>query len=101
MKKPAFGYCRVSSEEQKGNYSIPQQKKSISEYAERNGYKIVKFFVDDGYSATVDNRPDFLSMIDGCEEGKNKVQAILIYHTDRFARNEFDHAFYKNNVNIE
>lgn len=95
LKKPAFGYCRVSSEEQKGNYSIPQQKKAISEYADNNGYKIVRFFIDDGVSATADNRPDFLQMVDECEEGHKKIVAIIVYHTDRFARNELDHALYK------
>ena len=99
MLKLAFGYCRVSSEEQKGNYSIPQQKKSISEFAERNGYKIVKFFIDDGISATADNRPDFLQMINECEEGKQKIEAVIVYHTDRFARNELDHALYKRSLN--
>lgn len=96
--KCAYSYLRISSDEQKGNYSIRQQKRACIEYAEKNDYKIVKFFVDDGFSATADNRPDFLRMIDLCEEGKSKVQAILVYHTDRFARNEFDHAFYKNKL---
>lgn len=95
MLTPAFGYCRVSSDEQKGNYSIPQQKRAISEFAERNNYKIIKFFVDEGFTATVDNRPDFLQMIDDCEEGNKKVKAIVVYHTDRFARNELDHALHK------
>ncbi len=98
MLKLAFGYCRVSSEEQKGNYSIGQQKRAISEFAERNGYKIVKFFIDDGISATADNRPDFLQMINECEEGKQKIQAVLVYHTDRFCRNELDHALYKQSL---
>lgn len=95
MLTPAFGYCRVSSDEQKGNYSIPQQKRSISEFAERNNYKVIKFYVDEGFTATVDNRPDFLQMIDDCEEGTKKVKAIIVYHTDRFARNELDHALHK------
>lgn len=98
MIKFSYAYLRISSDEQKGNYSISQQKKACIEYAERNGYKIIKFFTDDGFSATADNRPDFLRMIDECEENKSKVQAILVYHTDRFARNEFDHAFYKNKL---
>ncbi|MFA6446317.1 MAG: recombinase family protein [Candidatus Paceibacterota bacterium] len=96
--KLAFGYCRVSSEEQKGNYSIPQQKKSIIEFAERNGYKIVKFFVDDGFSATIDNRPDFLQMLNECENKSQKIQAVIVYHTDRFARNEYDHALHKRSL---
>lgn len=95
MMKLAFGYCRVSSDEQKGNYSIPQQKKAILEYAERNGYKIVKFFIDDGFTATVDNRPDFLQMINECETRSKKTNAVIVYHTDRFAREELDHAWYK------
>ncbi len=98
MIKLAFGYCRVSSEEQKGNYSIPQQKKAIIEFAERNGYKIVKFFIDDGISATTDNRPDFLQMINACEERKQKIQAVVVYHTDRFCRDELSHALYKNTL---
>src|SRR3989344_210428 len=98
MLKLAGGYTRVSSDEQKGNYSIPQQKKSIQEFAERNGYKIVKFFVGEGFSATADNRPAFLKMIDECEEGKAGIKTIIVYHTDRFARNELDHALHKRDL---
>lgn len=98
MSKLALGYYRVSSDEQKGNYSIPQQKRSCKEYADKNGYRIVKNYTDDGFSATADNRPAFLQMIDDCESGKTKIQAIIVYHTDRFARNEFDHSYYKNRL---
>lgn len=102
MLKLAFAYQRVSSDEQKGNYSIPQQKRACKEYAERNGYRIAKNFTDEGYSATADNRPAFLQMMDMCESKKVKIQSIIVYHTDRFARNEFDHSFYKNKLkNLE
>lgn len=91
----AYIYSRVSSSGQKDNYSIEQQIKACRELATRspNNYKILKVFKDEGRSATCDNRPSFLDMIDECKKGK--VNAIFVYHTDRFARNESDHLIYK------
>lgn len=86
-------YCRVSSDNQKGNFSIPAQKKACEELAKKAGYQVDRVFIDDGESATADNRPQFQEMISYLEV-KN-IKACLVYHTDRWARNELDHGLYK------
>lgn len=100
-----FIYVRVSSEDQVGNYSIDQQIKACTEYVSREStkYEVVGIYKDEGRSATADNRPAFLDMFDECKKGK--VNAICVYHTDRFARNEDDHRVYRsilkqNNVKL-
>lgn len=96
-KKKALIYTRVSTDEQaKEGYSLAAQKKTCSELAKKLGYQIIDIFSDEGKSATVADRPQFQEMIDRCEEGN--IDAVIIFHTDRFARNELDHAFYKDKL---
>ena len=46
-------YCRLSQEDAREgeSLSIENQKKMLSEYAERNGFHNCQFYVDDGFSA--------------------------------------------------
>lgn len=44
--------------------SIINQKKILMEYAEKNGYTPYKFYIDDGFSGTNFERPQFKQMID-------------------------------------
>lgn len=94
MTKKAYVYCRVSTKDQK---SIPEQEKECQAYAKKNGYKVVKVFKDQGFTATADNRPEFLEMVDSCKD--SEIAAVILCHTDRFARNEYDHAIYKSVLN--
>lgn len=46
-------YIRVSSAEQRREgYSLPEQKRVLTEYAEEQGYKIVDIYADEGISAS-------------------------------------------------
>ena len=51
MKK-AVGYCRVSTDGQVGEdkFGIDSQKEQILEYAKRNDYEILEWFIDEGVS---------------------------------------------------
>jgi site-specific DNA recombinase len=89
-------YCRVSSENQRDNYSIGQQKSACLELAKKEGYKVKHIFVDEAETATADDRPQFQEMISMCEQGD--IKNIIVYHTDRWARNELDHALYKSHL---
>ena len=54
-------YCRLSQDDkQEGDSnSIINQKKILKRYAIEHGYQPYVFFVDDGFSGTNFNRPDF------------------------------------------
>ena len=88
--KNCYTYCRVSTEEQaKFGYSIEAQKKACFEYAQKLGFAVANVFIDEGETATAADRPGFQNMLNACEE--HPVEAIIVWHTDRFARNETDH----------
>lgn len=90
----AFCYCRVSTDRQAlEGYSLEQQQKNCERLAKSKGLKIIECFVDEGETATVSNRKQFMRMLNECE--KKTVSHVLVYHTDRFARNNFDHHFTK------
>ena len=65
-------YCRLSSDDdlQGESNSITNQKAMLQSYAENNGFGNIQFYVDDGYSGTNFNRPDFVRMIDDVKAGK-------------------------------
>lgn len=54
-------YCRLSRDDelQGDSNSIKNQKAILKKYAEDNGFRNTKFFVDDGFSGTNFDRPDF------------------------------------------
>ena len=88
----AYGYCRYSSDLQ-NEASIEQQKNELIEYANKNNITIIDFYCDEAKSGTKDTRENFQCMISDC---KNKlVDCILVWKTDRFARNTQDSLFYK------
>lgn len=91
-----YGYCRYSSHMQ-DEKSIEQQKMEIQEYAQRNNIQIIKYYVDEAKSGTKNNRDGFQNMIsDACKE-KN-IECVLVWKTDRFARNTQDSLMYRNKL---
>lgn len=92
----AYGYCRYSSDLQ-NEASIEQQKNELEEYAKKNGITIIKYYVDEAKSGTKDTRESFQELIsDACK--LKKVQAVLVWKTDRFARKAMDSLFYRNQL---
>src|SRR3990167_6952541 len=82
-------YARVSSKEQEQEgYSIPAQLKLLNEYALKNGYKVVKEFID-VETAKRAGRENFNLMIDFL---KKSPHVILCEKTDRLSRNFRDMA---------
>ena len=92
----AYGYCRYSSDLQT-EASIEQQKAEIEEYANRNDIKIIDYYVDEAKSGKKSTRENFQNMIDdACK--KKKVQAVLVWKTDRFARNTMDNLYFRSKL---
>ena len=88
-------YARYSSSSQREE-SIEGQIKECTEYAERNGYTIIGTYADRAISGTTDNRPQFQKMI---TDSKRKLfDLVIVWKLDRFARNRYDSARYKNHL---
>lgn len=66
-------YCRLSRDDDLSgdSNSIVHQKEILGEYAKRHGFTNSVFYVDDGYSGTNFNRPDFQRML------KDKFHLLL------------------------
>ncbi len=89
-------YARYSSDNQKEE-SIDGQLRECKSYAERNGIKIINSYIDRALSAKTDNRPQFQKMIH--DSSRKLFDIILVWKLDRFARNRYDSAHYKNVLN--
>jgi site-specific DNA recombinase len=87
-------YARFSSDNQRQE-SITAQVRACTEYAQRNGYTVVKVYTDEAKSATTDDRPGFLEMIEDTKTGRVKVNVVLVHKLDRFARSRYDSAVYR------
>ena len=64
-------YCRLSNDDdlQGESNSITNQKAILMEYAKKNGFRNPQFYIDDGWSGTNFNRPDFQRMVRDMENG--------------------------------
>ena len=88
-------YARYSSAGQQET-SIEFQIEDCTQFAHRLGYDVIETFQDRAKSATTDARPGFLRMIQYCAE--NRVDAVICWKHDRFARNRYDAAVYKSKL---
>ena len=80
-------YCRLSQEDAREgeSLSIENQKKMLSEYAERNGFRNCQFYVDDGFSGVSSNRPDYQRMLNDVEN--ELVGTVIVKDQSRLSRN--------------
>lgn len=93
--KRAVIYARYSSSNQT-EQSIEGQVRVCSEYAKAKGLTIVGEYIDRAISGRTDNRPDFQRLMQ--DSGKHMFEAVIVYRTDRFARNKYDSAIYKRHL---
>lgn len=65
-------YCRLSQDDLLAgeSNSITNQKEILLKYAKENGFPNPQFYVDDGWSGTSFQRPDFMRMVQDMEDGK-------------------------------
>ena len=79
-------YSRLSRDDELGgdSNSIVHQKEILSAYVEKHGFKNIRFYVDDGYSGTNFNRPDFQRMMDDANNGI--IGTIIVKDMSRFGR---------------
>ena len=81
-------YSRVSTEEQKENFSLAAQLELLRKHASDSKFEVFDEYVDDGYSGTSYDRPQFQRLLD--DSRQNRFQLILVYKVDRFFRNNKD-----------
>jgi len=95
MKK-AVGYCRVSTDGQVGEdkFGIDSQKEQILEYARRNDYEILEWFIDEGVSGVKESRPAFDKIIYG-DVSNPPYECVIVAKNDRIARDINIYFYYK------
>lgn len=82
---PAAEYLRMSTEDQQ--YSISNQRQRIREYADKNGFVVVKTYEDPGKSGVMIKHRDGLSgLLQDVVSGKAPFKAILVYDVSRWGR---------------
>lgn len=76
-------YCRLSRDDelQGDSNSIINQKAILQKYADDNGFRNTTLFVDDGYSGTTFDRPDWNRLMGLVDEGR--VGTIIVKDMSR------------------
>ena len=79
-------YIRLSKEDgdREESESVVNQRKILKAYAKENKYKIYDEYVDDGYTGTNFNRPDFKRMIKDIEN--KKINMVITKSLSRLGR---------------
>ena len=85
------GYVRLSKEDKikDESNSITNQKDIINSYIKNNDeFELTDLYIDDGYSGTTFDRPEFKRMIKDITE--DKVNTIIVKDLSRFGRNHIE-----------
>ena len=87
-------YCRLSrdDESQGDSNSIKNQKTILQKYADDNGFANTEFFVDDGYSGTNFDRPDWQRLLSQVEEGN--IGTVIVKDMSRLGRDYLKVGYY-------
>jgi len=91
------GYVRISSEEQRGNYSLAAQKHAIETWVARQqgtlAGQLNRIYEEECHSGMTDHRDAFQQMLQDARAGS--FDAIVVHKWDRLARLRFDAIRYK------
>ena len=87
-------YYRYSGGSRQTEQSIEGQRRDCEAYARAHGMTILREYVDRHISGKTDDRAQFRQMID--DSAKRTFDLVICWKTDRFARNRYDSAVYKN-----
>lgn len=87
-------YCRLSRDDgyADDSCSIDSQKSMLKEYALNEGFERCEFFVDDGFTGTNFNRPDFSRMIEMVEQ--DKIGTLVVKDLSRLGREYLQTGYY-------
>ncbi|MBQ9868458.1 MAG: recombinase family protein [Ruminococcus sp.] len=83
-------YCRLSQEDMRigESMSIENQRLMLTEYAEKNGFKNIKLYIDDGFSGTDNTRPAYVEMLEDVKNGL--VSTVIVKDQSRLGRDHLE-----------
>jgi len=87
-------YVRLSREDERSteSESIANQKEYLTKYVLEQGWNLVDIFVDDGFTGTNFNRPDFKRLLKAIEN--KKINLVITKDMSRLGRDYIDTGFY-------
>ena len=86
-------YCRLSREDgNEESQSISTQREILTEYVSKQGWTIADIYIDDGYSGTNFERPDFKRLLIDIEIGK--IDLVITKDLSRLGRNYIQTGYY-------
>ncbi len=85
-------YSRVSTKEQIDGYSIADQVRELTRYAEAQGLQVVEVVKDEGYSESDLKRPGLLRALELAES--KAIDTVLATKRDRFFRSRYRRLMY-------
>ena len=92
----AMFYLRVSTTKQaEKDLSIPDQRKQLEGYCNKQGWNVVGEYLDAGASATGDKRPSFQRMVDDATARHNPFDVIVVHSFSRFYRDTYEFEYYR------
>ena len=86
VKRVAFGYTRVSTEEQTFGASLENQRIAIQKYANQNDIEIIGWYTDAGISAKTAHRPELQKMLADIAKRKGRIDHVVVYNVSRISR---------------
>ena len=90
-------YCRLSRDDgmEGDSNSVANQKKLLAKYCKENGFDNIKYYVDNGYTGTNFNRPDFQKLLDDIDMGY--ISTIIVKDMSRLGRDYLQVGYYTDN----
>lgn len=85
MKRAAI-YARVSTEEQKKNYSVGEQIRQLKEHCERQGWEVTEEYIDSGFTGSNTNRPALRKLLNETDY----FDVVVVWKLDRLSRSIVD-----------
>lgn len=95
-------YCRLSRDDNNGHLesmSIVNQRQVLTDYVAEKGWKLKECYVDDGFTGTNFDRPNFKRMIKDAELGK--INCIITKDLSRLGRNYVQAGYYTDEFFVE
>lgn len=91
-------YARYSAGPRQTDQSIEGQVRVCKDYCKQHDFTIAEIYTDRHISGKTDDRPGFQRLI--ADSKKKKFEVVVVYKTDRFARNKYDSAIYKRQLKV-
>ena len=87
-------YCRLSRDDEidGDSNSIRNQKEILQKFADDHGFMNTEFFVDDGYSGTNFDRPDWIRLLSLAEE--DEIGTVIVKDMSRLGRDYLKVGYY-------